>query len=638
MGFVSLDVAKESSVQNILSKIKEGSGIHIMPEKETVSVNEYFQNGVSGGNNTAIANCNGTIYYIADNATSLYKYDPTFNAGTYVGTLPAMIDVHETCLVNFKDELHLLGGIENKVRVHYKFDGKSWRAASSLPYDFCHGRAIEFNGELHIIGGGSSHYSSTDDNFLNYHYKWDGETWTKASDLPYMTNGATVFVSGSKLHIVGGKTEDVGTKHYIWDGNSWSTDVDLPMGRCNSGAVTISRSIVYIAGGNEPGTSTKLSSTIIWNGSTFVTLSAELPHDGLNDCPYCITYDKNNTPLLVARRFYKLVDNKWSAQFSFGEFDNGIAEVYNNELHVFYAAKHYCFSPNTEGVWEQLSNNKYNAIGATAVTMDDGIHLLGSASTSYADYHCLWNGESWKMLSNLPGKLVNGSAVKYRGNIHILGGASLNDAAYNHYMLLDSKWVSVSSTLTNIVGTRAATVLNDSIYAVGFTDNKERVIRYDGNRWVLVAEWDSDPSIKKPMITTLKGRLYVMDFDTSNGSVGVKVFLTNNDGVATSKYISCTDVSVGASITPTIIPYKDYVFIISSDDGMRGNATQYVLSASDLTALTMWIPKNHQFICDKSKFLPLIGKMEETDNGYMALETGCFSIYTESYDEPYTVC
>lgn len=638
MGFQNLDVAKESSVQSILSKIKEGSGIHIIPEKETISVNQYYQNGVTGGDYAAVTNCNGTIYYTQDDASLLYKYDPDSIAATYIGTIPTGIDVHETSFVSFKGELHILGGYANRSKIHYKFDGKGWRAASSLPYDFCHGRAIEYNEELHIFGGSASHYTDHDD-FINNHYKWDGETWSKASDLPYVVDGATVFVCGGKLHIVGGYSDNA-TKHYVWDGNSWSSDVDLPMGRYNSSAVTISDSMVYIAGGNEPGTDTKLTSTIYWNGSAFVTLSAELPENALSDCPYCMTYDNNNTPMIIAKRFFKLTDNKWVSQFSFGYFDDGIAEVFNDELHVFYAAKHYSFSPSSKGLWDQLGNNKYNAIGATAVTMEDGIHLLGSASTSYADYHCLWDGESWKMLSNLPGKLVNGSAVNYKGNIHIIGGTSMNEDAYNHYKLLDSKWVPVGSTLTDVVGTRAATVLNDSIYAIGInSNNKIQIIRYDGNRWLTIANWENEYSDTNFFITTLNGRLYTFTTNPDSNRIDIRIFLTNNDGIITGEYIKCSRIGFNmGGLTPTIIPYRGYIHIIRNETGSHGNNVQYTLVANDLSVLTMWIPKNHQFICDKSKFFPIVGKMEETDNGYMALETGCFSIYASSYDEPYTVC
>lgn len=655
MSLVTLDVARESSVQDILHKIAEGSGVNIAPEKTTVSINEFYESGIAGGVNTAMVNCNGTIYVISDNATALYKYNPDYYGLDFVCDLPFMIDIHETAITEFKGELHLLGGRGFRSRMHYKLDEGVWKVASTLPYDVCHGKAISFNDELHLIGGGTNYYGYDydADKFLNTHYKWDGETWTKASDLPYVARGAVLFVAGKVLHLAGGMTiesEDNSKKHYTWDGDVWSVSTDLPMGRYNSSAVTISESITYIAGGNIPGGNTKLNSVIIWNGSSFITMGSTIPQDGYNDCGACITHDNQNAPFLVGNRFYKIVDNQWSAQFSFGSFNDGTSAVLGDELHVFNSSKHYRFSENTEGIWETLPNNKYNAIGASAVTMDDGIHILGAASESYADYHYLWDGKEWQTQSNLPNKLVNGTAVVYKGRLHIIGGSVMNNAAYNHYMLIDKRWVPVSKTPHGVLGTRAAAVLGDSIYAVGYDgEGSEYLMRFNGTGWHNITSWEvtstkseselNGVTVGSPNVVVYRNRLYVFDLQLNTGKIPVKIFLSGNDGVLTKNFLACSTINDGRpNITPSMITYAGYIYILSQDDGTKGSALQYALSVADLPVIKVWIPENHQFLCDKSKFLPVVGTMKESDNGFIAPKSAMYSIYAASYDEPFTVC
>lgn len=662
MSEVTIDVAKESSIQQIYGLIKEGSGLHIVPTKDTLTEGTLYQNGTVNGTNVSCVNCDGKIYFVADNSKTLYLYNPTTYAYHKECELPYYVDNHETVMISFHNEIHLLGGRDDKSRTHYKYVDGEWRIASTLPYDFCAGKAIVFNDELHIIGGGTNYYSNPyydEDKFINNHYKWDGETWSKASDLPYITRSSCVFVNESKLHVIGGVKIDENTdnskNHYVWDGLSWSTSVSLPIGMQNCSAVSVSDTEVYIAGGNEPNTNNKLTSVYLWNGISFTNLGVTLENDALNDSGNCMACDEDDIPMIIGKRFYRIVNGKVEVKYSFGDFDNGTSVIYNNEIHVFYNNDHFMFSGKTKGEWVKLEDNIHNCTGASAVVCDDGIHLLGSESSPCADYHCVWSPDNgWRVLSNLPTKFTDGTAVFYNGRIHIIGGDELNNSTYNHYMLRDAKWVAVGRTPHNVSGTKSVCVLGDNLYAVGYDDEtyKKYLMKFDGNGWSTVTSWeatstDSESSLYNvevgPSICLVyKNRLYTIDYELNTGKIKTKLFLTGNSDLVSNKFIQYKDIqcNIGTNIhcIPNALVYNGYIYIIKQQSASFGNVAQVSLLVEDIPVIKVWIPENHKIICDKSKFLPIIGYMEETNDGYIALSTGLYTIYVDSYDEPYTVC
>jgi len=90
-------------------------------------------------------------------------------------------------VVVYNDEIHILRGTN-----HYKWDGDTWTQASVIPYSFT-GYAVVYGGEIHILGG----YNSSS------HYKWDGDTWTQAPVIPYSFYEGCAVVYGGEIHILG---------------------------------------------------------------------------------------------------------------------------------------------------------------------------------------------------------------------------------------------------------------------------------------------------------------------------------------------------------------------------------------------------------------------------------------------------
>ena len=93
--------------------------------------------------------------------------------------------------------------------------------SKALPYNFQDGSAVLYNGEVHILGG---YVEGTSKN----HYKFNGETWEKVSDLPYAFYSGAAVVFDGKIHILGGGAADAKRKHYVFDGTTWETVSTLP--------------------------------------------------------------------------------------------------------------------------------------------------------------------------------------------------------------------------------------------------------------------------------------------------------------------------------------------------------------------------------------------------------------------------
>ena len=107
--------------------------------------------------------------------------------------------------VVYNNAIHLLR-YDGNIRYHYKWDGNSWTSVSTLPYNFNNGSAVVYNNEIHLVG-------STDS---RSHYKWDGNSWTSVSTLPitytqgFYNGGAVVY--NNAINILGGQYN--ATDHY----------------------------------------------------------------------------------------------------------------------------------------------------------------------------------------------------------------------------------------------------------------------------------------------------------------------------------------------------------------------------------------------------------------------------------------
>ena len=268
-------------------------------------------------------------------------------------------------------------------------------SVSTLPYRFYYGSAVVLNGEIHILGSGSSGDETK-------HYKWDGSSWTSVSTLPFSFADGQAVVYNNEIHILGGA--NAGTSHYKWDGSTWTSVSTLPYD-FSRGSAVIYNNEIHILGGNIYN-----KNHYKWNGSSW-TKAGTLPY----------------------------------------EFNSGSAVVFDNAIHILgssnssYKKYHYKWDGNS---WAEVSILPYNYSSGSAVVFDNAIHILGNSDTAYKKYHYKWDGSTWTSVSTLPYNLSYGSAVVYNNGIHILGS---NESSYytKHYLIIG--YVDVYTFLDYIV-------------------------------------------------------------------------------------------------------------------------------------------------------------------------------------------
>lgn len=132
--------------------------------------------------------------------------------------------------------------------------------------------------------------------------------------------------------------------------------------------------------------------------------------------------------------------------------------------------------------WVSVSTLPYSASGIVAVSMDDGIHILGGGGTTN---HYKWNGSSWVSVSTLPFKMSDdGIAIVLNNEIHLMGGSY---GETSHYKWNGSSWVSVSTLPFKPVWS-SSVIVNDELHILGGTvASSTSHYKWDGSSWTSVS-------------------------------------------------------------------------------------------------------------------------------------------------------
>ena len=117
-------------------------------------------------------------------------------------------------IVNFNDEIHILGDVSNGGTNHYKWDGENWYDIGTLPYTFTKTSVMVYKNELHMLGG-------NDGTSEKYHYKFDGSTWTEVSTLPTSNSGLLSIVHDDYIYLF--NYNSTTTICYKFNGSTWET-------------------------------------------------------------------------------------------------------------------------------------------------------------------------------------------------------------------------------------------------------------------------------------------------------------------------------------------------------------------------------------------------------------------------------
>ena len=178
-------------------------------------------------------------------------------------------------------------------------------------------------------------------------------------------------------------------------------------------------------------------------------------------------------------KFNKYIDeNKSTLPY---EFCEGLAVVYNNEIHILGGTdgltKHYKYDGSS---WIEVSTLPYEFSNSYGVVYNDEIHIMGGKNG--LTNHYKWDDSSWSQVSTLPYSFKNGLVVVYNNEIHIMGGDSNTT---KHYKYNGSSWTEVSTLPYDVIRSRAV-VLNNEIHILGGNENgtnNTKHYKYNGSTW-----------------------------------------------------------------------------------------------------------------------------------------------------------
>ena len=338
---------------------------------------------------------------------------------------------------------------------------EGWRNISELPYDFCKGSAVVYNGEIHILG---HMYSSNN----KKHYAFNGSSWREVSTLPYGSSMSGLVVYHNELYLLGGITSTSNyTSFYKFVNNSWVSVGTLPYQF--EGEAVVYNNKIHLLGGHANGTKTAKYHRA-WDGSSWVNVSS---------LPYT---------------FYQ-----------------GSAVVYNDEIHILgsnsatsYTKQHYAFNGKS---WRKVSTLPYALTdNHSAVVYNNEIHIFGIGNMA-STKHYKFDGNSWSNVDTLPHKFGSGAVVVYEGKIHMLGGddSSTYKKHYAEYIKpvssVPCSKIAIYQNPSNTSGTYATNFISgaaitgennkfpsgfDDVYYIDDSGNVEESPTYygDGTRWI----------------------------------------------------------------------------------------------------------------------------------------------------------
>lgn len=127
--------------------------------------------------------------------------------------------------VVYNNKIHILGA---SVQSHYTFDGTNWAQLPTLPEYVCSGGCVVvYHNEIHAF------LRNTSTTGYGYHYKWNGDTWTRIEYMPSkaaLTTNCNVVVYNEQLRLImGGGSYPTNQTVWFYD-KEWVATDDSPHG------------------------------------------------------------------------------------------------------------------------------------------------------------------------------------------------------------------------------------------------------------------------------------------------------------------------------------------------------------------------------------------------------------------------
>lgn len=197
---------------------------------------------------------NDEIHIITTNKNH-YKWNGSMEI---IDSYPFSTSADSMNAVVLNDEIYVLSK-----NILGKWDGETWTQVSMLPWTDC-ASAVVLNGEIHALG-------SISQSPYTFHYKWDGNTWTQVSTLPYqLVNNRHAVVLNDEIYIADGG-QNSHNAFYKWDGKTWTRLTNVPYVFMAGGMVVLDDEIHVIGGAaTSGGTANPHVQHYKWDGSAWI--------------------------------------------------------------------------------------------------------------------------------------------------------------------------------------------------------------------------------------------------------------------------------------------------------------------------------------------------------------------------------
>lgn len=292
--------------------------------------------------------------------------------------------------------------------------------------------SVAYHGEIHI--------------FVNtYHYKFDGQTWTKLKD----TKGSSwnsVCIYKDKIYMQCTSNREI----EVWneENDTWAAISPNFIRGCEN--MVVYNDELYVFTDSTANGNSSNSKWYSWNGATWTERTG---------------YIKSSI--------------------------GGFAVVWNGEIHLLGGNA----TPSQDRIYGNDGSNvvtskislPFTFYGGCAVVYNNEIHILGGYHSTGGStrMHYKFDGNVWTQVSTIPAELWWGNVVVLNGDIHKLGGlADSQHGSENHYIFESlSKVYSKNTVIINKGKT------NNGAYLTSIVDTTS-IISGDGSNNRFISGFD----------------------------------------------------------------------------------------------------------------------------------------------------
>ena len=420
----------------------------------------------------------------------------------------------------------VFGGLEGG-RATAKTEGydpaiDTWKQGPDLPVPLHHAMAVNFRGELMVLGGwipsGENLTATTSDRV----FVLRGGAWRELDRLQRPRAAGAAAVVGDKLVLVGGQDGDLLVQTTeVFDGTRWTQGASIPTARAYLAAAADDRYVYAVGGRALPAGA---STGALERYDPLEDRWAELPsmptaRGGLGaavvEGRLIVAGGRQPTEVYGTVEAYDMAAGSWSGLpfLSTPRHGLGVAAVGTSVYAINGATK--AAGPASTDAVEALAVPPSNPTGATewrllqpsytarqqvAIAESGGIvwvfgGLEGDHATPRTEGYDPVT-DRWQAGVDLPVPLHHAMAVNYRGEMVVLGGWIPNGDALNAaesdrvYVLRGGRWEQLPP-MSHPRAAGAAAVVDDKIVVFGGQADGELVAVtevFDGRRWVDAGE------------------------------------------------------------------------------------------------------------------------------------------------------